>query len=63
MLKTLLLILHIINMQDFGILEVDLKILELDLRFIGGLGPSPRTPQVHSRVRYQKPNQTASKKL
>ena len=32
---------HHHNMQDFGILEVDLKILDLDLRFIGGLGPSP----------------------
>ena len=29
------------NMQDLGILEVDLRVLELDLRFRGGLGSSP----------------------
>ena len=28
-------------MQDLGILEVDLRVLELDLRYRGGLGPSP----------------------
>ena len=28
-------------MQDLGILEVDLRVLELDLRFRGKLGPSP----------------------
>ena len=28
-------------MQDLGILEVDLRVLELDLRFRGGLGSSP----------------------
>ena len=28
-------------MQDLGILEVDLRVLELDLRFRGGLGLSP----------------------
>ena len=32
---------HHYNMQDLGILEVDLRVLELDLRFRGGLGPSP----------------------
>ena len=37
----LLSILHIITIQDLGILEVDLRVLELDLRFRGGLGASP----------------------
>ena len=32
---------HHHNMQDLGILEVDLRVLELDLRFRGGLGSSP----------------------
>ena len=32
---------HHYNMQDLGILKVDLRPLELDLRFRGGLGPSP----------------------
>ena len=31
---------HYHNMQDLGILEVDFRVLELDLRFRGGLGLS-----------------------